>query len=125
MATRAFIAKAFLADARLGCRHGRADARRHRRPRRAGDAALRLPAPRTHTGADRGSSGRPSRAALRRGADGGPRPPRPRLVARGRRPARVAEPNRLGDHPLLGTGLRPSPTQGRMTFPGASVLVTG
>ena len=41
--------------ARIGfARHGRADARRHRRPRRARDAALRVPAARPRARADRG-----------------------------------------------------------------------
>ena len=53
-------------DAKLASRHGpRADPRRRRRPRRPGDAALRLPAPRARARARRGPAGGQRRAALR------------------------------------------------------------
>src|SRR4051794_10755656 len=54
----------------------RADPRRRRRPRRPGNAALRLPAPRPAARARGGAAGRPRRAAVRRGPDGAARPAR-------------------------------------------------
>src|SRR5688572_12371143 len=108
----------------LGSGHGRADTGRHRRPRRARDAALRVPTPSPRQGADRGPAGRSSDPQVRRGEDGAPRPPRARVVVRRERRARAALAHRLGDDPVVGTGLRPA-AQGGMTFEGSSVLVTG
>src|SRR5829696_8015195 len=75
---------------------GRANPRRRRRARRAGDAALRLPAPRPPPRARRGPPRGARRAALRRREDGAPRPARPRLVEGGRGPARAGDATRLG-----------------------------
>ena len=71
-------------------RDGRAIDPRHRRARRAGDAALRLPAPRARPRADRGPPRRRPGAPLRRGEDGAARPARPRLVEGGGGRPRVA-----------------------------------
>src|SRR5829696_1644822 len=98
---------------------GRANPRRRRRARRAGDAALRLPAPRPPPRARRGPPRGARRAALRRREDGAPRPPRPRLVEGGRGPARAGDATRLGRATFVSTcGRAPA-------SPAVNVFVTG
>src|SRR5829696_5690313 len=98
---------------------GRANPRRGRRARRAGDAALRLPAPRPPPRARRGPPRGARRAALRRREDGAPRPPRPRVVEGRRGPARARDATRLGRAAVLRAGRRTS------SPPAVNVFVTG
>src|SRR5439155_6791910 len=81
-------------------------------------------APRARQAAGRGSSGRPPRAPVRRGADGAPRPAGARLVEGGRRASPAARPARLARDPELRAGGRAA-SAATLTFAGLSVLVTG
>src|SRR6185312_3186422 len=95
-----------------------------RRPRRPRDAALRLPAARPGARA----RGRPARRSPRPapcgGADGAPRPPRPRLhEGRGRRPRAAVAPRLVGAAERR-VRRRAAP-DATMSLQGSSVLVTG
>src|SRR6185312_5883225 len=95
-----------------------------RRPRRPRDAALRLPAARPGARA----RGRPARRSPRPapcgGADGAPRPPRPRLhEGRGRRPRAAVAPRLVGAAERR-VRRRAAPDE-TMSLQGSSVLVTG
>ena len=87
-------------------RDGRAHPRRRRRPRRACDAALRVPDPGPRARARAGSRRRSPGAAVRRRTDGAARQIGPRLVEGRRRPARIADPPGLGHDPVGGAGGR-------------------
>src|SRR6187200_500769 len=104
---------------------GRADLRRHRRPRRPRDASLRVPDQGACARGDRGTARRRSRPPLRRGEDRAARPARPRVDEGGELGARVARADRLGGDSLLRDGLRPAPAPPDVNSRGARVLVTG
>src|SRR5918995_153464 len=109
------------ADASDTLGRGRGHPRRHRHARRAGDAALRVPAPRSSRGAGEGPPGRPRGPPLRRREDGAARPARPRVLSRRGGARGASDEGRLGNDPERGSSVRP-PASARLID---SVLVTG
>src|SRR5918995_2279321 len=109
------------ADASDTLGRGRGHPRRHRHARRAGDAALRVPAPRSSRGAREGPPGRPRGPPLRRREDGAARPARPRVLSRRGGARGASDEGRLGNDPERGSSVRP-PASAQLID---SVLVTG